>query len=101
MTEKDSRIYFHYAGDSGDYLPVEAQVAYLFTYLLFILTQDMLIDFREGGEEKEKEGEKHQCEREALISCLSQSTEYQTHNPGTWNPQPSSLQDDAKQARAK
>ena len=31
----------------------------------------MLTDFRERGMEEEKEGEKHQCERETLIGCLS------------------------------
>ena len=30
----------------------------------------MLIDFREGGREEEREGEKHPCEREILIGCL-------------------------------
>ena len=35
----------------------------------------MLIDFRERGKEGEREGEKHQRERETSISCLS-------HTPG-------------------
>ena len=31
----------------------------------------MIIDFREQGREDEREGEKHRCERETLIGCLS------------------------------
>ena len=29
----------------------------------------MFIDFRERGKEKESQREKHQCEKETLISC--------------------------------
>ena len=31
----------------------------------------MLIDFRKRGREGEREGEKHRCERETSINCLS------------------------------
>ena len=38
--------------------------------LFFILTEDMLIDFREQAREAEREGEKRQCERETSTGCL-------------------------------
>lgn len=39
--------------------------------MFFILTQDMLVAFRERGREVESMGEKHRCDRETLIGCLS------------------------------
>ena len=32
--------------------------------------EDMFIDFRERGKGREREREKHLCERETLIGCL-------------------------------
>ena len=37
----------------------------------FFVYKDFIYLFSERGEEKEKEGEKHQCARETSISCLS------------------------------
>ena len=40
------------------------------------------IILRERGREGEREGEKHHCEREALIGCVIPPTEVPAHNPG-------------------
>ena len=40
----------------------------LICYILFIL---FIFIFKEKGKEGEKEGERHQCEKETSIGCLS------------------------------
>ena len=49
-------------------------------YIIYFLSSSMgmLTDFRERGSKGEKEGEKHLCERETSIGCLSHTPE-----PGT------------------
>ena len=61
------------------------------TYTLFLqvysflpLPEDMLIDFREGESDGEREGKKHQCERE---HCTLNGV--QTCNLGMWHEQES------------
>ena len=64
----------------------------------------MLIDFREWEREGEREGDKHQCERETLIGQLPlicDPTWDQACNPGMCpdqesNPQPFHLWDDTR-----
>ena len=40
-------------------------------FSVFFFLKILLITFRERGREGEGEGEKHQCTRDTLISCLS------------------------------
>ena len=64
----------------------------------------MYLFFRERGRAGEREGEKHQCERETPIGCLLYMPQYsidRTRNPGMClhqelNQQPFALQDDAQ-----
>ena len=44
--------------------------------------KDVFIEFRERGREREGEWEKHQCERETLISCLPYAARGWTHHLG-------------------
>ena len=41
----------------------------IYVYIKFS-PEDILIDVKERRREGEREGEKHQCERETLINCL-------------------------------
>ena len=64
-----------------------------------ILKRFYLFTFRARGMEEEREGERHQCERDSSISCFSHAPNQAdlTSNPSTcpdWelNPQPFSSQ---------
>ena len=42
----------------------------LFLFSFLSSPKDMLVDFREGGREGDREEEKHRCARETSIDCL-------------------------------